>query len=244
MFTSNHQMGLSALDVKTGRPVWRAPAFQPADFTDIMFDGSAVYAVGFQGRLWAIDAATGALRWEHIHQPGGVNGGCLSTPIAAEGLIIYSGGSDWTTGQQLGLVWGLDWHGLVRRQLRAAGGRRQSPRVSLRAGSGDEAARLPAPRESRQAVRGEVGDPALSTRWPVHLLREREPRREGAARCGAGLTRHLCRAHPALTAPRSPDGGRWSTRESALPRRSAASAHSCHEARTCRRWSQRVARGR
>jgi outer membrane protein assembly factor BamB len=104
VFTANHQMGISALDSKTGKPVWRAPDFQPAQRTDLLFDGTGVYAVGFEGKLWAVDAATGALRWEHIHKPGGVNGGCLSTPIAADGLIIYSGGMEDLTG----LVWGLD----------------------------------------------------------------------------------------------------------------------------------------
>jgi len=105
VFTTNHEMGASALDPKTGKPIWRAPEMVLASYIDMAYDGSNLYIAGFAGKLWALDAATGKLRWEHVHQPGDRAGACLSTPVIGEGILIYGGGApDSITA----LLWGLD----------------------------------------------------------------------------------------------------------------------------------------
>lgn len=105
VFTANHRMGTSALDLRTGKPLWRAPEAELANFLDIAFDGANVYVVGSAGKLLALDAATGKLRWEHVHQPDGRNGACLSTPVIGDGLLIYGGGApDGITA----MLWGID----------------------------------------------------------------------------------------------------------------------------------------
>ncbi len=105
IYTTNHELGSLALDAKTGRTVWRAPEYAVANYADIAYDGTTVYVVGFAGKLWALDGATGKLRWEHEHQAGGRAGGCLAAPVIGEGILIYGGG--WKDGINH-LVWGLD----------------------------------------------------------------------------------------------------------------------------------------
>lgn len=105
VFTTNHGMGASALDLKTGKPRWRAPQAVVATYADIAYDGTHVYVVGFAGRLQALDAADGQLRWEHVHQPGDRAGACLATPAISDGIVVYGGGApDGITA----MLWGLD----------------------------------------------------------------------------------------------------------------------------------------
>jgi outer membrane protein assembly factor BamB len=105
VFTTNHEMGASAPDLKTGKPIWRAPHAVVANYANIAYDGSNVYVVGFAGKLWALNAANGQTRWEHVHQPGERAGACLATPVISDGILVYGGGApDSITA----LLWGLD----------------------------------------------------------------------------------------------------------------------------------------
>jgi outer membrane protein assembly factor BamB len=88
-------------DVATGAPRWRYDTYGASLFSgDFGFDrrsiqsspavsGGVVYIGARDGFVYAIDAATGALRWRYDHKVSWIN----SSPAVADGLI-YDGSSD------------------------------------------------------------------------------------------------------------------------------------------------------
>ncbi|MCG9895761.1 MAG: PQQ-binding-like beta-propeller repeat protein [Fimbriimonadaceae bacterium] len=76
-----------ALDRKTGNQLWRYPAGEPltGSFRDgITFSGGKVYAVSEGRTLFALNADTGTLAWQHV-SPAGIGG----TPVVASDVVVF-----------------------------------------------------------------------------------------------------------------------------------------------------------
>jgi outer membrane protein assembly factor BamB len=93
-----HENILGPANVSQMRLLWSAPTGQKGQFemhsSPVISDG-LVYALSFereQGRLMALDTASGALRWS---QPIGYTRGCNATPAVAYGRV-YAASSDRT----------------------------------------------------------------------------------------------------------------------------------------------------
>lgn len=75
-----------AFDVATGRELWRTTIPSPVDYAEPGADDDAFYAIGDDDRVYAFDAATGAVRWtayvgstDHAGLPRGV--------VSADGVV-------------------------------------------------------------------------------------------------------------------------------------------------------------
>jgi outer membrane protein assembly factor BamB len=91
-YRSNPSAGvLTAFDSQTGKPLWPAPFTVPAAdarssagfVAAALAHGDTVYAGCQDHRLYAVDAATGVLRWSHE-----VGGGIASAPAWVAGLVV------------------------------------------------------------------------------------------------------------------------------------------------------------
>ncbi|MGW3955423.1 outer membrane protein assembly factor BamB family protein [Streptomyces sp. NPDC004752] len=108
-----------ALDSATGTQLWRTLLPTPfgALHTTPAIDGSTLYVGCRDGRLWALDAATGAVRW-HVPTGGRVD----SSPYVLDGTVYF--------GSEDGHLWAVDAeNGRVRWKVRTAGEVHSSPVV-------------------------------------------------------------------------------------------------------------------
>ena len=78
---------LTALDAATGAEVWAQRLGAPATSAPTIDDGT-VYAVSVDSRGWALDAATGRIKWEVVGapSPSGVLGG--GSPAVTDQLVL------------------------------------------------------------------------------------------------------------------------------------------------------------
>lgn len=103
---------LLALDARTGRALWNAPfSITAAPGEKAFFSagplihGKTVYVTCLNHRVYALDAATGALRWEHE-----LPSSSAATPVWVRGLLLVGANDghlyalDAETGTQVGLA--------------------------------------------------------------------------------------------------------------------------------------------
>ena len=109
--------GVVSLDADDGRLAWRTDIVNPLRSPPFLFQGTAtpapvsavgsVYAVDVTGRVYALDAETGAIRWDHaLNDPSPV-----SPPLVASDQILVptdSGAIDAIDRATGDLVWRLD----------------------------------------------------------------------------------------------------------------------------------------
>jgi outer membrane protein assembly factor BamB len=124
--------GVVSLDAEDGHLAWRTDIVNPLRSPPFLFQGTAspapvsaggsVYAVDVTGRVYALDAETGAIRWDHALNDASP----VSPPIVASGQILVPTDSgsidaiDRATGE---LVWRIDASGAgFLRGLADAGG--------------------------------------------------------------------------------------------------------------------------
>jgi outer membrane protein assembly factor BamB len=91
-----------ALDIQTGRVVWRAPTGVVAG--SIAIEANGLVYIGAENMLNALDAATGAFRWR-VTLPYDVY--VASSPILAHGLIYFVGDGAYAVDALTG---GIRWH--------------------------------------------------------------------------------------------------------------------------------------
>jgi alcohol dehydrogenase (cytochrome c) len=77
---------LVALDLETGRRLWRRRLPQP-DFGCATVAGGVVFTSTFDGTLYGFDASDGRTRWK-LHLPAGIN----ACPAVAGGLLLVPAG--------------------------------------------------------------------------------------------------------------------------------------------------------
>lgn len=81
-----------AVDVATGKPKWEKKRLSPVSYgTPVLWEtpaGKQVVAPG-HARLIAYDLKTGEERWSVV----GIPSGCCNSPVAADGLLFFAGGS-------------------------------------------------------------------------------------------------------------------------------------------------------
>lgn len=89
---------LYALDVKTGKTLWKKPIEGTYYWSAAAYDGNRVYVLNFDGLLKAFDEATGALQWSvQVANEYFVT----SPPVAQAGVVYVQGdGSDSLTAYQ------------------------------------------------------------------------------------------------------------------------------------------------
>ncbi|MER6357449.1 PQQ-binding-like beta-propeller repeat protein [Streptomyces sp. NPDC001634] len=106
-----------ALDPATGTQLWRTMLPTPfgALHTTPAIDGNTLYVGCRDGKLWALNATTGAVRW-HVPTGGRVD----SSPCVADGTV-YFGSEDghlWAIGADNGRVTNADTARLSSRSPR------------------------------------------------------------------------------------------------------------------------------
>lgn len=105
---------IMAVDLATGKPRWEKKRLSPVSYgTPVLWEtpaGKQVVAPG-HGLLIGYDLATGEERWSVAGMPSG----CCSSPVAADGLLFFAGGSpDMPQDKDFsfdGLLKGLDKNG-------------------------------------------------------------------------------------------------------------------------------------
>jgi outer membrane protein assembly factor BamB len=91
-----------ALDTRTGAVLWRAPTGIVSGSSVVAADGLAY--IGAENALDAIDAATGAIRWQvHVAPDCSVQ----STPVVSKGLVYFVGDGAYAVDAATGAV---RWH--------------------------------------------------------------------------------------------------------------------------------------
>lgn len=73
-----------ALEAETGRQIWRNPSVRTLLSTPAVYDGKLIVG-GTDGKLHAIDAATGDLAWSIVLETGKLSTGIASSPAIHEG---------------------------------------------------------------------------------------------------------------------------------------------------------------
>ncbi|TMJ57862.1 MAG: quinonprotein alcohol dehydrogenase, partial [Alphaproteobacteria bacterium] len=132
LFVGQLDANVVALDIKTGREVWRTPiensdhgysiTSAPLYFDGIVYSGIAGGELGIRGRLTALDAKTGKILWRAYTIPSPGQIGSDSWPAESDAWT-RGGGPIWNTpalDPQLGLIYfatgnaGPDYDGSVR----------------------------------------------------------------------------------------------------------------------------------
>jgi alcohol dehydrogenase (cytochrome c) len=132
LFIGQLDANVVALDIKTGREVWRTPiedwhngysiTSAPLYYDGIVYSGISGGELGIRGRLTALDAKTGKILWRAFTVPGPDQFGSDTWP-APSGAAIPRGAPIWNTpalDPQLGLIYfatgncGPDYDGSVR----------------------------------------------------------------------------------------------------------------------------------
>jgi len=117
LFVGQLDANVVALDIRTGREVWRTPienwrdgysiTSAPLYFDGIVYSGISGGELGIRGRLTALDAKTGKILWRFYTVPAPGEYGSDSWP-APSGTAIPRGAPIWNTpalDPQLGLVY-------------------------------------------------------------------------------------------------------------------------------------------
>jgi alcohol dehydrogenase (cytochrome c) len=132
MYVTEPPTVVTALDLRTGRPLWRYERSLPADLQTIGFGrvnrgvaalGDTVYVGTLDAHLVALDAKSGAVRWD-VKVADYKSGHCITgAPLAVDGKIItgISGGEagirgfvdayDAKTGKRLWRFWSIPGEG-------------------------------------------------------------------------------------------------------------------------------------
>jgi outer membrane protein assembly factor BamB len=87
------EVGLVALDKKTGKTIWKSKPFEEANYTSplhVMHDKVPMIVVGTAGGLLAVDARTGKRFWVNQFSYG--NTANVTTPVYDKGLLYWSNG--------------------------------------------------------------------------------------------------------------------------------------------------------
>ena len=132
LFVGQLDANVVALDIKTGREVWKAPiedwhngysiTSAPLYYDGIVYSGISGGELGIRGRLTALDAKTGKILWRAYTVPGPEEFGSDTWPVPSE-AAIPRGAPIWNTpalDPQLGLIYfatgncGPDYDGSVR----------------------------------------------------------------------------------------------------------------------------------
>ncbi len=132
VFVGQLDANVVALDIKTGREVWKTPledwhsgysiTSAPLYFDGIVYSGIAGGELGIRGRLTALDAKTGKILWRAYTIPSPGEIGSDSWPAESDAWT-RGGGPIWNTpalDPQLGLIYfavgnaGPDYDGSVR----------------------------------------------------------------------------------------------------------------------------------
>lgn len=97
MYLTESPSSVSALDARTGRLLWHWAPVIPEDVLHIGFPkvnrgvailGDTLYVGTLDARLFALDAGTGAVRWETRVADNGLGYSLTLAPLALDGLII------------------------------------------------------------------------------------------------------------------------------------------------------------
>ena len=83
-FAAGDAQQVKAFDLVTGREVWAAETDGPFDAALLVRDG-VVYAATMAGTLYALDAATGSIRWRTNVSSKGIS---VSPALSADGLLF------------------------------------------------------------------------------------------------------------------------------------------------------------
>src|SRR5437868_12884688 len=132
LFLGQLDANVVALDIKTGREVWKTPIEEwrggysittaPLYFDGIVYSGISGGELGIRGRLTALDAKTGKILWRAYTIPSPGEIGSDSWPAESDAWM-HGGGPIWNTpalDPQLGLIYfatgnaGPDYDGSVR----------------------------------------------------------------------------------------------------------------------------------
>ena len=132
LFVGQLDANVVALDIKTGREVWRTPiedwhngysiTSAPLYYDGIVYSGISGGELGIRGRLTALDAKTGKILWRAFTVPGPDEFGNETWPVPSE-AAIPRGAPIWNTpalDPELGLIYfatgncGPDYDGSVR----------------------------------------------------------------------------------------------------------------------------------
>lgn len=98
-----------ALDAATGRELWRTAVPSSVDFAEPGADDNAFYAVGDDDRVYAFDAATGAIRW--TADIGSLRFDGIPRGVTSDGRMVYAAiehRDRQASARALGLVVALD----------------------------------------------------------------------------------------------------------------------------------------
>jgi len=106
VYTLNTGVGLSAFDLKSGKLAWTVAEAENADSVDLLLYDGRVFVVDDHGKLRVYEAASGKALWQHEYSPGGYLTSCPTTPVAADGLVYYSGDDKNSPSQAY--LWALD----------------------------------------------------------------------------------------------------------------------------------------
>jgi quinohemoprotein ethanol dehydrogenase len=117
LFVGQLDANVLALDIKTGREVWRTPiedwrngysiTSAPLYYDGIVYSGISGGELGIRGRLTALDAKTGKTLWRAYTVPGPDEAGSETWPVPSE-AGIPRGAPIWNTpalDPQLGLIY-------------------------------------------------------------------------------------------------------------------------------------------
>jgi len=117
LFVGQLDANVLALDIKTGREVWRTPiedwrngysiTSAPLYYVGIVYSGISGGELGIRGRLTALDAKTGKTLWRAYTVPGPDEAGSETWPVPSE-AGIPRGAPIWNTpalDPQLGLIY-------------------------------------------------------------------------------------------------------------------------------------------
>lgn len=132
LFLGQLDTNVVALDIKTGKEVWKTPIEQwqngyvitsaPLYYDGIVYSGIAGGEFGTRGRLTALDAKTGKILWRAYNLPAAGETGSDTWPQGS-GASMHGGATVWNTpalDPQLGLIYyatsncGPDYNGAVR----------------------------------------------------------------------------------------------------------------------------------
>ncbi len=91
VYTVNTGVGLRGFDLKTGKVAWTVADAENADTADLLLYDGRLFVVDEHGKLRVFEAASGKALWVHEYSPGGYLTSCPTTPVAADGLVYYSG---------------------------------------------------------------------------------------------------------------------------------------------------------
>lgn len=88
VYVANAFGDLVALEATTGAEIWTQDLGAPASAAPTV-DGDLLYVVGADSRGWAVDAATGRVRWTVTSAPAELNSASGSSVAVADGLAIF-----------------------------------------------------------------------------------------------------------------------------------------------------------